>query len=118
MKQKHGRIDSVWKVEDGHEYVCVILKATNLSDEDADISANDFYLINSNGEELTPCYPMVKIWNQYDYLTGTTLVSGGSKTGIIVFKNPNTDNSNLRLKLEEFHWFSDNKVYEINISNN
>ena len=117
-KQKHGRIDSVFSVEEGHEYICVILKATNLSNEDEYISADDFSLVNSNGEELHPCYPIVKIWDEYEYITGTTLVSGGSKTGILVFNNPNTDNSNLKLKLEEFHWLSDNKVYEINLINN
>lgn len=118
MKQKHGRIDSVWKVEDGHEYICVILKATNLSDTDEYISSNDFSLINSNGEELNACIPVIKIWDQYDYLHGTTLVSGGTKTGKLIFNNPNTDNSNLKLRLEEFHWLSDNKVYEINLINN
>lgn len=118
MKLKRGMINSIFSVEEGHEYICVILKATNVSDKNAEISANDFFLINSNGEELTPCYPMVKIWEEYDYITGTTLVGGGTKTGILVFNNSNTDNSNLKLKLEEFHWFSDNKVYEINLINN
>ena len=118
MKQKHGRIDSFWKVEDGHEYVCVILKATNLSNTDEHIWSDDFRLVNSNGESLETCIPIVEIWDQYDYLHGTTLASGGTKTGKLIFNNPNTDNSNLKLKLEESHWFSDNKVYEINLINN
>lgn len=115
LRPKHGRIDSVWKVESGHEYIGVILKATNTSDEDVYIYSSDFKLINSNGEELSPCVPMVKIWDKYDYLAGTKLVKGGTKTGIIIFNNPNTNNSNLVFKMEKFHWFSDNEIHEIRL---
>lgn len=115
LKLKHGRIDSIWVVEKGQEYIGVIFKATNTSDDDVYISSSDFKLINSNGEELSPCIPMVKIWDNYDYLCGTKLVKGGTKTGIVVFKNPNTNNSNLIFKMEKFHWFSDNEIHEIRL---
>lgn len=114
-KRKHGRIDSIWKVENGHEYVGVILKATNTSNYDAYISNSDFKLINSNGEELSPCATMVKIWNNYDYLGGTKLVKGGTKTGIIIFDNPNTDNSNLIFKMEKTHLFKANDIHKIRL---
>ena len=85
------------KVPDGEEWVGIIVTVKNTGDEEMQFAVNNFNLINSNGEIISPDNMTWNVWNATK-MDNVKLSKGGTSTGYIAFSNPNTDNSNLKLE--------------------
>ena len=113
-KKKGSRIDSYYVVADP-EWIAVILTVTNTSNSTEKFYTSDIELINSSGEIITHSWEAYNLWGA-ELLNSPDLVSGGTKTGFIQFSNTETDNSNLKLKIDcNSGFFKKNNTYTVNI---
>lgn len=115
VKKRGTRIDS-FTVVDSPEWIALILKVTNTTDNERITFYNsDIELENSNGEILKKSAYYYKIWG-YEYLDSPELNPGGYKTGFIQFVNTNTNNKNLKMRLIcTHHLFKKNLIYTFSL---
>lgn len=84
-------------IVDGDQWIALYLTVVNTSDSEISFSEDKVKYINSNGEKISNMTLTVDIWDG-DRLNNFKLVSGGSKTGYIVFREKINDTSNIHFQ--------------------
>ena len=89
------------KPAEGKQYVIVTLKIENKSDEKISYNVYDWTMLNSQGQEDESSFSTI---DNDTNLSSGELVSGGSKTGTIVFEEDKNDTSLKLLYYNDIFW--------------
>lgn len=89
------------KPAEGKQYVIVTLKIENKSDEKISYNVYDWTMLNSQGQEDESSFSTI---DNDTNLSSGELISGGSKTGTIVFEEDKNDTSLKLLYYNDIFW--------------
>ena len=96
------------KPSDGNQYVIVTLKIENKSDSKISYNVFDWAMVNSQGQEDEETFTTI---DSDTNLGSGELISGGTKTGTIVFEESKNETS-LKLQYYENSFFDENSTFE------